>query len=88
MSREKGVVLGQDCSFINTVPMQHVQSHYTNRQRQPLPSSKIFGDTPASSSGACLQTSAGWGAQLTTQPFAALLALSPESSDESMHAHT
>ncbi len=77
----------QDWSFIKTVPMQHVQSHYTSSLLHPAQSSKVRVKSPAGQlDGSDDYSASQWQRKVTAQPFAPLLSLSPESSVDSLGA--
>lgn len=65
-------------SFIRTVPMQHVQSHYTDQQ------SVLSSDEHQVTSIKCVVPDKAWRTQLTTAAFVPLISLSPESSSSSV----
>lgn len=75
---------GQDYTFIKTVPMQHVQSHYSSSIVQPNTTSQLCGSSSKCMSQEGLQTAVKWAAQVSAQPFAPLLSLSPESSSNTI----
>ena len=77
---------GQDHTFIKTVPMQHVQSHYCSSVVQPNTTCKVLGSSSNCMSHEGMQTVVKWAAQVSAQPFAPLLSLSPESSSNSIDA--
>ena len=84
----------QDGSFIKTVPMQHVQSHYASPLHTLLlPPGFSQGrnvDSSASLANSAKQVLASdmqWQKPVTAQPFAPLLSLSPESSADSFGTH-
>ena len=75
----------QNASFIKTVPMQHVQSYYATAVSQPMSSTAGSGHlntgaTPKHSMQPILAETMAL-RQAAAQPLAALLTLSPESSD-------
>ncbi len=76
---------GQDYTFIKTVPMQHVQSHYSSSFVQPNTATKVFDSGSNCMSHEGLQSQVKWAAQVSAQPFAPLLSLSPESSSNSIN---
>ncbi|DBB04723.1 TPA: hypothetical protein ACH3X3_010027 [Trebouxia sp. C0006] len=77
---------GQDYTFIRTVPMQHVQSHYSSSVVQPNTATKVFDTSLKCMSHESLQSEVKWAAQVSAQPFAPLLSLSLESSSNSIDA--
>ena len=77
---------GQYYTFIRTVPMQHVQSHYSSSVVQPNTASKVFNTSSNCMSHEGLQSEVKWAAQVSAQPFAPLLSLSLESSSNSIDA--
>lgn len=68
----------QHFSFIRTVPMQHVQSHYTDQQ------SVVSSDEHQVTSIKCVVSGKAWRTQLTAAAFVPLMSLSPESSTSSV----
>ena len=76
---------GQDYTFIKTVPMQHVQSHYSSSFVQPNTATKAFDSGSNCMSHTGMQSQVKWPAQVSAQPFAPLLSLSPESSSNSIN---
>ncbi len=77
---------GRDYTFIKTVPMQHVQSHYSTSVVQPNTTTKVFGSSSNCMIHEGLRSVVKWAAQVSAQPFAPLLSLSPESSSNSIDA--
>ena len=65
-------------SFIRTVPMQHVQSHYAEQQYHQAP------DEQLTASMQRLLPDKAWLTQLTTPAFMPLIGMSPESSCSSI----
>ena len=80
-----GATSSPDASFIKTVPMQHVQSHYAAAVPQQLTGTVCNGDFKSDATPKhCMQPMLAERValrQAAAQPLAALLSLSPELSD-------
>lgn len=64
-------------SFIKTVPMQHVQSHYAGERTDQGKGEQLAPSVQA------LPLNKAWLTQLTAPPFTPLISLTPESSCDS-----